>query len=56
MIPVVVLTAKTLSPMEIDALTRHGAVILAKGRGDTEEMVDAVLTAGISAHREARFR
>jgi len=56
LIPVVVLTAKILSPKEIDALTRHGAVILAKGRGDTEEMVDAVLTAGISAHREARFR
>ncbi len=42
-IPVVVLTAKSLEPGEIDELSRSAATVLTKGRGDTEHVVESIL-------------
>ena len=42
-IPVVILTAKELEPRELMKLRKVGATVLAKGRGDAERVVDAVL-------------
>src|SRR5262249_7660714 len=44
-IPVVILTAKTLEPGEVARLGQVSAAILTKGRGDTEQLVEASLQA-----------
>jgi CheY-like chemotaxis protein len=44
-VPVVVVTARTLEPAEAGALSRACAAVLAKGKGDTERLVEAVLQA-----------
>ncbi len=48
-IPVVVLTAKSLEPHEVIALSRACTAVLAKGKGDTGRLVEAVLQALRSA-------
>jgi len=50
-IPVIVLTAKSLDPEEIVRLERSSAVVLSKGRGDTQQVVDAILKAVVPRHR-----
>jgi CheY-like chemotaxis protein len=50
-IPVIVLTAMALSPREVVALGRACSVILTKGRGDTERVVDAILQSVLPRRR-----
>ncbi len=45
MIPVVVMTARTLEPSEAGMLSRTCAAVLTKGKGDTGRLVEAVLQA-----------
>ena len=52
-IPVIVLTAKSLAREEVVRLERESAAILTKGRGDTEQVVDAILKA-VLPRRHAR--
>jgi signal transduction histidine kinase/DNA-binding response OmpR family regulator/CHASE3 domain sensor protein len=42
-LPVVILTAKTLDPDELEQLNRVGAAILTKGLRDTERVVETIL-------------
>jgi signal transduction histidine kinase/DNA-binding response OmpR family regulator len=49
-IPVIVLTARTLGPGEIARLSQVSAAILVKGRGETEQLIDAILEAVRPAH------
>jgi len=42
-IPVIILTAKTLSPAEVARLSRVSQAILTKGRASTEELVQTIL-------------
>jgi len=44
-VPVVILTAKVLEPEEMSRLAQLSDVILTKGRGDTERIVEAILQA-----------
>ena len=44
-IPIVVLTAKSLEPHEVIALSRASTAVLTKGKGDTGRLVEAVLNA-----------
>jgi DNA-binding response OmpR family regulator len=50
-VPVIILTAKSLASEEIIRLERASASILTKGRGDTEQVVDAILKAVLPRHR-----
>jgi len=47
-IPVVIMTACTLTEDEVVELSRSCDAILTKGRGDTKHMIDAVLSAVVS--------
>ena len=51
MIPVVILTAKELDAAELLKLRKVGATVLAKGRGDAERVVDAVLASVLPGKR-----
>jgi CheY-like chemotaxis protein len=50
-VPVIILTSKVLEPEETARLARLSDVILTKGRGDTERVVEAVLRAVRGAKR-----
>jgi PAS domain S-box-containing protein len=55
MIPVIVLSAKCLEPHEAVALGRCCSAILAKGTGDAEGLVDAILRAVLPTRRQQRM-
>lgn len=50
-IPVIVLTAKTLDPVEVTHLRKISDAIVTKGRADTKQLIDAVLRAVSSKRR-----
>ncbi|WP_165246451.1 response regulator [Paludisphaera soli] len=50
-IPVIILTARELGAGELLKLRQVGATVLAKGRGDAERVVDAVLAAVVPGKR-----
>jgi signal transduction histidine kinase/DNA-binding response OmpR family regulator/CHASE3 domain sensor protein len=50
-IPIIILTAKTLEPEEVARLSQASAAILTKGRGDTEQVINAILKAALPSRR-----
>jgi CheY-like chemotaxis protein len=54
-IPVIILTAKELEPGELLKLRKVGATVLAKGRADTEHVIDAILTSVLPGKRLQRL-